>query len=181
MRVIFRFGAIKLSELQNKALRGRSARDPLQKGDQLEIAKMEASLERLEKSKAESKAAVSDFLRQVPSTQGRSIRELQGAISPRLWRCRTCSKFFLAPDQKLRVYCSRRCATKSTAGAAVRQGRNRTQARKLIRARAAVKRCPPNHEDWKAWVSFRASVTRNWLTYAVARGELKVPKVKNGN
>lgn len=114
-----------------------------------------------------------------------SIGRLRAELSSRLWRCRTCGRLWLSQNGRRRTYCNLRvqgkrksCGWKANAKAkaAVYRKRAEEKAEKLRRARAAIKRCPTGHRDWKAWVSFRADVSRNWLTYAVRRGELQAPK-----
>jgi hypothetical protein len=174
---------VPLSPLQNRILPSKedkpyffARRFSLYAGDEAERAKKDSAWKAFKSKRSSTKARLEDLLRFLSELRSGPIEGLQDALSPRLWRCRTCAKVFLAPDQKKRAYCARRCASRATASTAVRKYRNKVHTHKLARARAAIKRCPPGRDDWKAWVSFRAGVTRNWLTYAVGHGELKDPK-----
>jgi hypothetical protein len=48
--------------------------------------------------------------------------------------------------------------------------------KKVRKAIHEFKQRKPENSDWKPWVAKRAGVTQKWITQAINRGDLKVPK-----
>ena len=84
-----------------------------------------------------------------------------------------CWKFFIRKTARHRDYCSRRCAGASSAQVTMQRKRDAKRAILLKRVRAALKSCPSGR-DAKKWAAKRAKVTANWITYAAARGEVRL-------
>jgi hypothetical protein len=101
-----------------------------------------------------------------------SVKQLHSFVSPRIWLCHNCKMFFLAKDTRFRVYCTSRCGSKYEAIKAMKKQRAANRTKKLRRARAAQRLCPPGW-DWKRFVVSRTGLPQNFLTYAVKSGDLK--------
>jgi hypothetical protein len=110
---------------------------------------------------------------------------IQFASNPLQIRLRLCARarcgvFFIAgrSDQKS---CSARCATSQTAAKANRSRRSEERGVRITRLRTAIKkigarkRLPP---DWKERVARHAEVTPTFVTRALNRGEITVPRKK---
>jgi hypothetical protein len=107
------------------------------------------------------------------------IRLVQHPDHTRLGKCLRCKCYFFGrPGQKC---CPRprRCGSYRAAIEATKRRWRQERAEKLERARAAC-------QEWESlkprttrngWVAKRAGVTQKWLTRAVNRGDLKVPKM----
>jgi hypothetical protein len=91
----------------------------------------------------------------------------------RLCVCRKCEKFFIRKTARHRDYCSRKCAGNASAQTTMERKRAVERAIALKRVRAALRSCPPGC-DPSEWAATKARVTKNWITYAVARGEVKL-------
>ena len=91
----------------------------------------------------------------------------------RLCVCKECEKFFIRKTARYRDYCSRKCAGRVSARATMQRNRATERAMELERVRIALKSCPPGR-DPKAWAAKKARVSKNWITYAAARGDLKL-------
>jgi hypothetical protein len=103
------------------------------------------------------------------------IEQLQKNISPRIFLCTQCYRYFLAARAGRRCFCSPACAGKASALKFVPKKRAATKAENLRRAAAAI--CSwDGTSDWKVWTAARARLTRNFITAAVNRGELKAPR-----
>ena len=92
--------------------------------------------------------------------------------------CPRCKKWFIKrrPVQKC---CSKRCATAFNNTVGVQSRRAADHERKLDRARAAMKtwKRTERRTDWKVFVSEQAGLTPRFLTRAVNKNELHVPKI----
>jgi hypothetical protein len=88
-------------------------------------------------------------------------------------RCQhKCLKFFLVSKSRPnRIYFSRKCASNYHASKTMNARIQKVRDRKLKRVRLALK-VFGYQLDWKERTARRARVTRNFITYAVRRGEL---------
>jgi hypothetical protein len=102
------------------------------------------------------------------------LSQLQTYVSPRLWQCAKCARYFLAGDRKRRLYCSRKCAGNTTAKAANRKRRAAETKEKLERAARATQAWDRT-VDWKAWIAAKTGLTPKFITQATNRGDLKAP------
>jgi hypothetical protein len=97
----------------------------------------------------------------------------------RLCVCRRCDKFFIRKTARHRDYCSRKCAGNVSAQTTMERKRAVKRAADLRRVRTALKSCP-HDRDPKEWAALKARVSKNWIAYAVARGEVKLwPRITN--
>jgi uncharacterized Zn finger protein (UPF0148 family) len=103
--------------------------------------------------------------------------------------CAGCGRYYIRRTAGNTTYCSRSCGTRATAIAATMRKRASEHEDKLRRARAAIEEFArqqhkAKHErkrrtntEWKEWVStLEPEITRNFLTRAVNKGELKPPQ-----
>lgn len=168
----YTFPAGNMGEAAARALRGRKMRNtrtgeyfvPLM--DSQALAKIEPEIE---KSTAIGKR-VADALQKLRTL---SLPQLKLIFGPKLWRCKGCGDFFEAADLRFRQYCTRKCGKDHEASAAVYRARAKSKAENLGRVRAALKICPQGC-DRKSWVAKEARVSKNWISYAAARGEVKL-------
>ncbi len=161
---------VKISERQSEILRGKHA------VGQLELAKDEESIKAFDPRATEQSRVVMEIVRAVDSWRGYSIDNLHRELSPLLWRCRTCGKYFLAKDQRSRKLCSPECQDanrRTTAAAAVRKSFAEKRRTDLDRVRKVLAHCD-YRDGWKRRVALRAGVTPNFITYAIRLGELEV-------
>lgn len=104
----------------------------------------------------------------------RVVAEL-APVYKRLFRCKVCRRLEVdISGKRKRAYCSDRCISNRPDKGNMARWRRRKRIQQLATIRAMIGTCP-DRGDWKAWVAPRAGVTRNWLTYAVGRGEIKPP------
>lgn len=103
--------------------------------------------------------------------------KLRAQVSHRLWRCGRgrCKKFFLADDDRKRVYCSPKCGSAVTAKARVYKGRSMKREADLRRARKALAKCRCA-EGWKRRAAIEAGVTPHFITRGIKSRELSQPK-----
>lgn len=97
----------------------------------------------------------------------------------RIGKCKRCKKYYLAESAHERKYCSRQCATGATAIESTRKRLQIEREEKIRKTRKAIKqfkKLKPTVQSWKTWVASRAGVTQKWITHAINRGDLKVPK-----
>lgn len=99
--------------------------------------------------------------------------------------CPRCKKYFVRRTAKRSIYCSRKCASQSTAAAATTKARQKQRAEKLQRAANAIaewnrlKDKGRTNAGWKAWVSAcDPEITSKFLTRAVNSDELIDPTKK---
>lgn len=93
--------------------------------------------------------------------------------------CARCHKYYIKKRASQKVYCSRRCGNAATAVIRTRAVLAEQHQEKLERARAAMQKWSTarTKEDWKVFVSNREEgITPKFLTRAVNKGELEVPK-----
>jgi len=107
------------------------------------------------------------------------IRLVQHPDSTRLGKCLRCESYFFGrPGQKC---CPRprRCGSYRAAIEATKRRWRQEKAEKLERARAACTdwESLKRRTTWKSWVAKRARVTQKWLSRAVNRGDLRIPKM----
>jgi hypothetical protein len=108
----------------------------------------------------------------IESLRTLAVSHLQKLVSPRIWRCAGCGKFFIAKDRRYRKYCVSTCGSKAEALKHVPLGRAARKAANLKRARDAQKLCPSD-QNWKVFVARKTGLSKNFLTYAVRSGELE--------
>ncbi|SRR6266436_355535 len=101
-----------------------------------------------------------------------------GELPPDIRRCRRegCKTFLLVRQSRPgRVFCSQKCARGHHATLCMRQKIQAARERKLRRLRKALKnfRSLP---DWKERAARKARVSKNFVTYAIQRGELTLKK-----
>ncbi len=98
-----------------------------------------------------------------------------GILPQDVRRCKyaPCSRFFLAPKHRPgKVYDSDRCGRNFRSAKCMNTKLAAVRACKLARVRRA-KKAFRGMPDWKERTARRAGVTRNFVSYAVARGEIK--------
>lgn len=91
--------------------------------------------------------------------------------------CAQCGDRFTAKDQR-RLFCSPECQKANRAESAtfyVNKRRATDHAAKINRTAKAILKYR-NSADWKIKAAFLASVTKNFITYAIRRGELRGPQ-----
>jgi hypothetical protein len=87
-------------------------------------------------------------------------------------RYRRCSRFFRVRKSRVdRRYCSSKCGTNYRASKSMNSKINTARQQKLARVRSALK-VFRGRPDWKERAARRARVTLNFISYAIARGEL---------
>jgi hypothetical protein len=104
-------------------------------------------------------------------------------ITSRNWEklagpCIGCGAYYWRQTARNIVYCSRFCATRTTAIASTQKKRRDVHIDKLQRAKAAAGQWPNRRTklSWKQWVSKREpDISVKFLTRAVNKGELKPP------
>lgn len=85
--------------------------------------------------------------------------------------CERCGKYYLMKTRRRRIYCSKICGTRTTAGVCNNDRIRRERADKLKRAIAALKDLDPKSTDWKHSVSkLRPNISSKFLTRAVGEG-----------
>lgn len=94
--------------------------------------------------------------------------------------CVRCKKYFVRDSAKNTRYCSRSCATRSTALTATKKRRQEEHADKLLRASEAARQwtAARTRLNWKQWVATKCTaseITVKFLTRAVNKGELEEP------
>ena len=92
--------------------------------------------------------------------------------------CIGCGAYYIRRTAKNRAYCSRLCATRTTAIRSTQKRRKDEHAEKLRRAGLAAQQWPRVRTSlgWKQWVSeAEPDISVKFLTRAVNRGELKPP------
>jgi hypothetical protein len=95
--------------------------------------------------------------------------------------CAGCGAYYMRRTARNSTYCTRRCATRTTAIAATRKRRDEERAEKLRKATQLSQQwlSARTKQDWKPWISRREpEITIHWLTRAVNQGDLK-PPVRN--
>jgi hypothetical protein len=104
---------------------------------------------------------------------------LASPAAERFGKCDRCARYYVSrtarPNKR---FCSRSCAWRDSATQAVQRKRQTEWEEKLKRTRAVLRDLLPEdvgRKDWKKRVARKASVTPNWLTRAINRGDLKVP------
>ncbi len=125
-------------------------------------------------------------LRPIPALPGYSVNAAlfgEFVLSPRrnsLGKCSRCGRYFLNFGRYKKKYCEHRCAAHDSSVANMRTKREKEYAKRLSAARRAIPQVPdasPHTEDnWKEVVAAEAGVKRNWVTRAINRGKLEVPK-----
>jgi hypothetical protein len=102
-----------------------------------------------------------------------------GSVPYDVGKCERCAGYYLNfSGHRNKVFCSRRCATASSAEKATRERRMKEKRVKLTRAAELCKvwkSAAAKQADWKQWVAKRSGLTPKWLTRAVNRGELRPP------
>jgi hypothetical protein len=99
--------------------------------------------------------------------------------------CPRCEKYFIKKtNRQIAVYCSRTCATATTALAATRRKREEDRKAKLAIARRSIetwRKLRGRKSPWKEWVVSRhpGEMSLNWLTRAVKSGELQPPQTSD--
>jgi hypothetical protein len=149
--------------------------------NQREVAKNKVAFQRRKAGLLKmdtKKPSAEAFFRLIQEWQGKSFRYLHANVSPRLWKCAVCRRYFLADDdRRVRCYCSETCRAqgrKASATSAVKRTRAANKAKSLWRARLAIQAWKGTG-NWKPWVAKRAGVRKNWITYRVNDGDLKAP------
>lgn len=102
-------------------------------------------------------------------------------LSPRrdsLGKCLRCGRYFLNFGRHERKYCEHRCAAHDSAVKTTRTKREKEDAKRLSAARRAIRRLTMQNPipNWKEVVAAEAGVKRNWVTHAINRGKLEIPK-----
>jgi hypothetical protein len=97
--------------------------------------------------------------------------------------CPRCKKYFVRKTAKRSIYCSRQCASQSTALAATAKARQQQRTEKLKRAESAIaewdrlKNKGRTKATWREWVSaYDPEITAQFLTRAMNAGELTPPE-----
>lgn len=120
---------------------------------------------------------VNDLFEAIKGWRERPLDWVQAELSEHIWECATCSRFFWAESKRQHRYCSRACfrlARSDAAKRAVNRSRKAEHAGRLRRVQRAVGRFR-NSANWKARAAIAAGVTKNWISYAVKRGEITAP------
>jgi hypothetical protein len=97
-----------------------------------------------------------------------------GELPHDLRRCRRekCRKFFLVRKNRPgRVFCLTSCARNHHASVYMAKEATGARERKLARVRAAMKKHRPRTGDWKFYIARKARVSRNFVSYAIRRGD----------
>jgi hypothetical protein len=107
------------------------------------------------------------------------VRLFQHPDHTRLGKCLRCESYFFGrPGQKC---CPRprRCGSYRAAIEATKRRWRQERAEKLDNARAACTEWESlkRRTTWHRWVAKRARVTQKWLTRAINRGDLRLPKM----
>ena len=107
------------------------------------------------------------------------IKLVTNPLYKNVGKCKRCGRYYLnAAGYWKKKYCSRKCATYSTALKSTRKRRKKEREMKLKRAQNALREFGwrrPAVRNWKVWVAKQASVTTRWLTRAINKGHLRVP------
>ena len=93
--------------------------------------------------------------------------------------CPHCNDYLLKIGRR-KKYCSKTCASRSTAKAAVYQQRKTLHDERIKKAQAAIHAWNPKHtyeKDWKRWVARQTRYTVRWITRHVNEGNLTPPKM----
>jgi hypothetical protein len=102
-------------------------------------------------------------------------------LSPRrdsLGKCLRCGRYFLNFVRHERKYCKHRCAAHDSAVKSTRTKRDKEKAKRLSDARRAIRKLAMQNPmpNWKEVIAAEAGVKRNWVTRAINRGKLEIPK-----
>jgi hypothetical protein len=94
--------------------------------------------------------------------------------------CKHCSKYYVKNTMRQTAYCSKKCGLKRTSLVAIQKQRLRERVENLEQAKKFSARWAEakTSKDWKAWVHGQTSISKNFLTRAVKKGELVVPVKK---
>jgi hypothetical protein len=141
---------------------------------------MRREWEVFDENRALAKSQVDLILRVAEETAMKKPSRWRQQLLSNLWRCLKCQRFFLGKTKRQHVYCCRKCASKATAATAMRRRRFADDMVKIRKVRLAFRRWRAR-SDWKERSAKSAGVTRNWITYAIRRGYLKLPKLKKEN
>lgn len=144
-------------------------------GDTIELAKLAAKRSRAASAARLRKDILKKLIRKAKQWRRKPLKVLQEHISPLLWRCVICTRYFLAPNGRKRLYCSDRCKNRRPKRDLMKDLRKRTQEQKMNRVGEAVAAWD-GQGDWKAIVAAKTGVSKNWLTYRVNAGDLQQPK-----
>ena len=92
--------------------------------------------------------------------------------------CVRCHKYFVKRRTTQDKYCSRKCATYSTAVSATRNRRKELHEAKIEAAQAQIARFPKSgsRHNWKRWIARKGDISVSWLTRAVNSGWIAPPK-----
>lgn len=170
----FVFPEGKVGEAAARAVRGQKRRNA-RTGDWFVPLTDSQALTEIEPKMDRAMIRAKRLPQAVANLRNLPLEQLKLIFGPTLWRCTYCHRFFEAKDLRKRRYCSspRRCGKDMEARKAVAQMRDAVDNEKLRRVRGALELCPPSG-DRKAWIAQKAGVSKNWITYAVARGEIKL-------
>jgi len=120
--------------------------------------------------------------RAAPSPEDQALEYFMALITNSQWEmlggpCQRCKDYFLKKTRRQRVYCSRTCGSRVTAGQAVNRHRQQQRAKKIVIAQRAIGKYSEHkrREAWKEWVSNQTGCTKRWITRAVNKGELRRP------
>jgi len=94
--------------------------------------------------------------------------------------CPRCGKYFVRAGAKEKTYCSRECASVSSALESTKLRRAKEHADRLLRAENAIKRYRNNTGRWESWkdcvTASEPDISKKFLTRAVNSGELSAPQ-----
>jgi hypothetical protein len=95
--------------------------------------------------------------------------------------CARCDNYYVKKTNRQKVYCSKHCGLMETSINANRKRRSRLHIEKVEKARIVIAKWETTRtkRNWKTWVSEKTGFTINWLTRAVARGDLHEPTGSN--
>lgn len=120
--------------------------------------------------------------RAAPSPEDQALEYFMTLITNPQWKmlggpCQRCKDYFLKKTRRQRVYCSRTCGSRVTAGQAVNRHRQQQRAKKIEIAQRAIGKYGEQKRRlaWKDWVSNHTGYTTQWITRAANKGELKQP------
>jgi hypothetical protein len=92
--------------------------------------------------------------------------------------CKRCGKYYVKRTKRQAVYCSKRCGRRQTALSASRKRRKQEHLDRLKLAKQMVLGWVKTNksQSWKEWIHSREpTISKNWLTRAVRKGELVEP------
>lgn len=91
-----------------------------------------------------------------------------------------CGRYFLRRTSHPKFYCTQRCASLTTAPAAMKRKRDAQHKQQVEDAQRAISKWERRrrNDDWKLWVASETEITARTLSGWVKNGELREPAIR---